>query len=91
MTEPLTDDERVVDPLVRVWTDPTHPLNWRAWVPRTDAELARLRTALMYQLRDYEPLPPGNFWWRSTHQELLEIKAATGHGRMPRPRPQGAR
>lgn len=68
------------DALVMLWRATRRPLNWWAWRRLHRQDQAELRYALIRQLQivDSEILPA--FWWRHTHRELLELKAASGHG-----------
>lgn len=69
------------DPLVRLWRETSRPLNWRHWQRLTDAEQATLRFSTMRELAwcDWDARPA--FWWTHTHREILELKAAGGHGK----------
>lgn len=72
------------DPLVRRWRTTRRPLNWRVWHSLSDEAHARLRATLMEELRAIDGLQidaRGNGWWRYTHRELVDLKAACGHGK----------
>lgn len=67
------------DPLVTLWRDTRRPLHWRPWRYLSAAEQARLRYLLVLELWMCEHRPDLTVWWRHTHRQLLELKAASGH------------
>lgn len=67
------------DPLVALWRDTRRPLNWRPWQALSTGAQARLRFLLILELWMCDHRPDIGFWWRHTHRQLLELKAASGH------------